>query len=220
MNVLIIAPHPDDEVLGCGGTIANYSKMGASVHLCIITKAYTPDWSEEYIKNRKYEINEVNKILGIAMTHNLNFPAAKLDTIQKKEIVNKLSRVINKVKPEIVFIPHLGDIHQDHQVVSQASLIALRPIRKLKIKKILAYETLSETEWGSNIKPFLPNVYIDITNTLQKKLKAMKIYQSEIKKGYHPRSIHGIKSLASKRGSEIGIKFAEAFMMIREYAKI
>jgi len=215
MKILIIAPHPDDEVLGCGGTIAKYSKKGADIYLCIVTKAYVPDWSEKFIENRVKEIKKSNKILGIKKTYFLNFPSAKIDTIPQKKLYEAIFSVIKKAQPDVLYIPHGGDINKDHRIIFESALAASKPFSH-KIKKILSYETLSETEWGQAIKPFIPNLYINISETFSKKLKAMKAYGSELKDSPHPRSLEIIEILAKKRGSEVALKYAEAFMLIRE----
>ena len=214
-KILIIAPHPDDEVLGCGGTIAKYSKKGNEIYLCIVTKAYTPDWSEEFLKNRPKEIKKSNKILGIKKTYFLDFPTVKLDTIPQKELNSAILKVIQEVDPEVLYIPHEGDLNKDHRLVFEAALVAVRPTSRL-VKRILSYETLSETEEGSAIKVFVPNVYEDIAETFNIKIEAMKYYKSEIKEFPHPRSLETIEVLAKKRGSEAGFKYAEAFELIRE----
>lgn len=214
-QVLVIAPHPDDEVLGCGGTIARLSREDHEVYVLIVTMAYTPDWSEEFIKNREYEIKEAHEILGVKKTHFLNYPTVRLDTIPRKELNEKITQIVHQVKPNIVFIPYKGDLHHDHRIVFEASLVALRPI-KHKVTKIISYEVLSETEWGYEYSVFKPNVYFDITETFDKKLEAMRAYMSEIKRFPHPRSTDAIEALAKKRGSEIGVKYAEAFHLIRE----
>lgn len=215
MKMLVIAPHPDDEVLGCGGTIAGRNKKGDEIYLCVVTKAYAPEWSEEFLKNRPKEVEKANKILGIKKTYFLDFPTVKLDTIPQKELIDRLSKCLNELKPDIVYIPHKGDMNNDHRLVFEASLVATRPINST-IKRILSYETLSETEWGQAIEPFVPNVYVDISETFEKKIKAMKAYASELRQYPHPRSLKTIKALAEKRGSEIGFEYAESFILIRE----
>ena len=217
-KILIIAPHPDDEVLGCGGTIAKYSKEGDEVYVCYVTRAYTPDWPEEFIKNRPKEIENSNKILGIKKSYFLNFPSLKIDTFPQKKLVEEISKVINEIKPEILFIPHKGDIQKDHRLVFEASLVAARPINN-KIKRNLSYEVLSESDWGQSIEPFIPNLYIDISETLNQKIESMKAYKSELKNYPHPRSLESIEILAKKRGSEAGLQLAEAFILIREISK-
>lgn len=214
-KILIISPHPDDEVLGCGGTVAKHSSHGDKVYLCIVTKAYTPDWSEEYLKNKSKEIKKSNKILGIKKTYFLDFPTVKLDTISQKKLNEAISNVVTEIRPDILYIPHRGDLSKDHRLVFESSLVAARPLKQ-KIKKILSYEILSETEWGQTIEAFVPNVYVDITETFQEKMEAIKVYNSELKSPPHPRSLEIIEALAKKRGSEAGVKFAEAFNLIRE----
>ncbi len=215
MRVLVIAPHPDDEVLGCGGTILNHNKDGCKVYLCIVTKAYTPDWSKEFLKQRPKEIRKANKILGIEKTYFLDFPTAKLDTIPQMELNNKISEIVKEVKPDVMYTPYKGDINKDHRLAFEASLVAARPANQI-IKRVLSYETLSETEWGTHIESFIPNVYVDISETFETKIEAIKAYGSELKEYPHPRSIKIVKALAEKRGSEAGVNFAEAFVLIRE----
>lgn len=215
-NILVIAPHPDDEVLGCGGTILKHNKRGDKVFLCIATKAYAPEWSEEFIKNRPKEVAEANKILGIQKTFFLDFPTVKLDTIPMKELNNFILEIIKKVNPEIVYLPHGGDINKDHRLIFEAGLVAVRPSNKTSVRKILCYETLSETDEGRSLKEFSPNIFEDIGDEYDKKIKAMKIYKSEIKEFPHPRSLEMLEVLAKKRGSEAGFKLAEAFVLIRE----
>jgi len=204
-------------VLGCGGTIARHSKRGDEVYLCIVTRAYTPDWSEEFIKNRPNEVAKANKILGIKETFFLDLPAVKLDTVPQKELCDLITQCVTRVSPEVVYLPHRGDLNKDHRLVLEASLVALRPLEGCAVSRILCYETLSETEWGIyNENMFVPNVYIDIAETLDDKLKAMSAYQSELREYPHPRSLEMIKVLAQKSGSEVGLSAAEAFMVIRE----
>jgi len=221
MKVLVIAPHPDDEVLGCGGTLAKHAKIGDDVYLCIVTRAYTPDWSEKFIKNREKEVSKVNKILGIKKTYFLDFPTVKLDTVPQKELNDAISKVVNKVGPDTVYIPHRGDVNKDHRIVFETAMVALRPKPGSTAKRVLSYETLSETEWAvpSKEDAFIPNVHVDISDTLKTKLSAMSAYKSELKGYPHPRSIGGISSLAKKRGTEVGLKAAEAFMLMREVSR-
>lgn len=223
MKVLIIAPHPDDEVLGCGGIIKKYTKKGEEVYLCIVTKAYTPDWSEDFIENRKKEIECSVKNLGIKEIIFLELPTVKLDTIPQKELNDSISKCVQKIKPDVLFIPFYGDINKDHKLVSEASLIAARPKPGFYIKKVYCYEIPSETDWAKPAQKiedvFAPNFYEDISDFLDDKLKTMQCYKSELKDYPHPRSLEGIKVLAQKRGTECGVKAAEAFMLLREIVK-
>jgi len=218
LKVLVIAPHPDDEVLGCGGTIAKHISRGDEVYLCIVTKAYPPEWPEGEIKKRKAEVLRVNKILGIRKTNFLDFPTAKLDTIPQKELIDSITRVVDEMKPEVIYIPHKGDVNQDHRLIFEATMVAARSKPGSIVKKVLAYETLSETEWAAPFieNAFCPNLYVDISGTLEIKLKAMSEYKLELKDFPHPRSLEAISALARIRGTSIGVTAAEAFVVVRE----
>ncbi|MBF8264151.1 MAG: LmbE family protein [Dehalococcoidia bacterium] len=216
-RVLVIAPHPDDEVLGCGGTIVRHAREG-QVYLCIVTRAYPPEWPVEQIKKRKREVLRVNKILGIKKTFFLNLPTVKLDTLPQKGLNELITGVVQKIKPEIVYIPHRGDLNKDHNIVFDAAMVALRPRSNSAPIKVLSYETLSETEWSAPLVEnyFIPDVYVNISGTLELKLKAMSEYKLELKEFPHPRSLEALTALARLRGSTIGVEAAEAFMLIRE----
>lgn len=221
MKILVIAPHPDDEVLGCGGTIKKHVEAGDEVYLCIITKPLVGDWTQEYIDNKEKEIKASNDFLGIKKTFFLDLPALRLDTVPKKDINDKISEIFKKVNPKILYIPFFADINHDHRLVFEASLVASRPKTGFTIEKILAYEISPTTELGM-LKAkkledvFIPNYYEDISNFLKDKLKAMEFYKSELKEYPNPRSSRGIEVLAQKRGMECGAEVAEAFMLIRE----
>lgn len=215
-KILVVAPHPDDEVLGCGGAILRHVKRGDEVSVCIVTQAYTPDWSEEFLENRHKEIKKAAQLLKTKKTFLLGFPTVKLDTIPQKDFYKSILNIINTVSPDIVYFPHGGDINKDHRLVFEICLAATKPSNKTSIKKSLCYETISETDEGRNLKEFSPNVYLQINNEIKKKIEAMEAYKSEVRKFPHPRSLEMIEILAKKRGSESGFKFAEAFMLIRE----
>ena len=218
MNIFIVAPHPDDEVLGCGGTIAKHTARGDKVYLCVVTKAYPPEWPEDELREREEEVLRVNQILGIWKTDFLGFPAVGLDTVPQKVLNDSIAEVMNDVKPEVLYIPHKGDINKDHRLVFHAALVAARPKPGSPIKKILAYETLSETGWAAPVieDTFVPNVYVDISEALETKLKAMSAYKTELKEYPHPRSLEAITCLAKLRGTAIGVEAAEAFALVRE----
>lgn len=217
MRVLVIAPHPDDEVLGCGGTIKKHTTSDEEVYLCIVTKPLVPDWSEDYIANKREEIEASNKVLGFKETFFLDLPSLRLDTVAQKDLNDQLIKICEKLKPQILYTPFFGDINHDHQIVSRAGLVVGRPRPGSSVKKIFAYEVLSETEWGINSNGmFAPNYYEDIAGFIDAKKEAMACYKSELKDYPYPRSLEGIEILAKKRGMEVGIKYAEAFMLLRE----
>jgi LmbE family N-acetylglucosaminyl deacetylase len=217
MRILVIAPHSDDEILGCGGTIVNHVMRGDVVYSCIVTKAYEPEWTKEQIEEREWEINKVVKILGITEVFRLGLPTVKLDTIPQKTLNDLLFDVIQSVQPDTLYIPHQGDINKDHQLVFESAMVAVRPITKVPAR-VLSYEVLSSTEWY-NQTAFNPNVYVDISKTLEVKIKAMEQYKHGLKQPPHPRSIKGIISLATLRGFTIGVEAAEAFSLVREIIK-
>ena len=213
-KILVIAPHPDDEVLGCGGTIKKYAQLGANISLCVVTVAYMPEWPQEFIKDRPRQIRAAADVLGVKDIHMLEFPTVMLDTLPQKEINEKIAGVVRKVLPDTLYIPHRGDLNRDHQLVHEAALVAARPTAGQSIKHVFAYEARSETEWG--FLPFIPTVYEDIQGSpLESKVEAMRVYASEVKDFPHPRSQEAIEALAKTRGSEAGLKRAEAFMLIR-----
>jgi len=214
MKILIIAPHPDDEVLGCGGTIAKYVDRGDEVSVCYVTKAYPPDWSEEDLQLKEEEIKISNTILGISKRFDLNYPTVMLDTIPQKDINSSLAEIIAEIRPDCTFIPHRGDLNKDHRIVHDSALVVLRPI-SYRCARILAYETLSETEWGTGISTFEPRYYVNISDTIETKIEAMDAFKTELKESPHPRSLEVIRYLARKRGSEILVDAAEAFLPIR-----
>lgn len=217
MKVLVFAPHNDDEVLGVGGTIAKYIKEGHEVYVCEVTS--TPD--DEWTKELRIEAKGAHDFLGIKETYFLDLPMIGLRHHDTAEFNGRVHDVVQKINPNIVFVPHKGDMNFDHAEVTYSAMVALRPYNVPDLKEIYAYETLSETEWNLPTleHAFIPNVYFDITDTIEDKLKAMEYYQSELKKYPHPRSLEAINALSMYRGSTINVNHAEAFMLIRSIKK-
>lgn len=218
MKVLVIAPHPDDEILGVGGTMAKYIDEGHDVYVCIVTKGHSSMYSENRIKKVTDEALIAHEKLGVKKTIFLDFPAVMLSEVPKHELNGKLTKLIDEIKPEIVFIPHFGDMHLDHYIIAQSSMVAMRPIKDHKVLEIYSYETLSETEWNVPhlANAFNPNVYFDISEYMDKKLEAMRCFESQVTEFPHPRSIKAISSLAALRGSTVGVNAAEAMCLIRK----
>jgi LmbE family N-acetylglucosaminyl deacetylase len=218
MKILVIAPHADDEILGVGATIAKFTAEGHKVYVCIVTRGYSPLFSDELTETILSESLACHLLLGIEESFYLDFPASMIETADRNELNERLLEIVEKVKPDIVYIPHCGDMQKDHQLVAEASMVVLRPKYQHKVKTIFSYEILSETEWSipnsSNI--FIPNTYIDVSNYLQLKLDAMKRYQSQLIDFPHPRSLIAMEALAKYRGSTINVKAAEAFVLIRQ----
>ena len=218
MKSIVIAPHPDDEVLGVGGTLLKRksTKKNNFLYWIIVTKL-KPSTSKKNILIRNQEIKMISKIFGFKKVFQLSFNTTELDSSSKKKLIKNFSDIFNKIKPNELFVPHFSDVHSDHKIVSEVISTCTKNFRFPFIRKILAYEVLSETDYNLNRKKaFFPNYYEDITNFLTQKKKAMKIYKSEIKKFPFPRSVEAMDALAKLRGSQIGKKAAESFEILRE----
>jgi len=220
MKILVLAPHADDEILGCGGIISKYINEGHDVYVAVATNANTgaPElFSSQDIENIRIEGLNAHQYLGVKKTIFWNFPAPRLETHPSYEISNNIGQLIKELSIDTLFVPHRGDMHKDHAVIYHAALVAARPINNCTIKNIYAYETLSETEWAPPFgdDAFIPNVFIDISEHVENKITAMKCYASQLKNYPHPRSIEIIESLAKFRGATVGYRFAEAFMLVR-----
>lgn len=208
MNVLVIAAHPDDEILGCGGTIRKHVESGDNVYVCIITIAYTPNWSVKYIKWAEEQQKKVDKLMGITKRFNLGFPTVMLNNIPHGELSRAIMKVVDDVKPLIVYTHH-PDLNYDHEIVCRCSTVACRPPRRIKL---LSYEILSTT----CLSPvaFIPNYFVAFgKNDLEYKIQAYKFYAKEIKED---RSVDMVRNLAARRGTEVCVNYAEAFNLIRE----
>lgn len=218
MKILIIAPHPDDEILGCGGTMLKRAKAGDDVYVCIVTKGCLPLFPEEYVERGRSEAVQADKVAGAKETIFLDFPAVMLETVPRYELNGKLTDLIQEIQPDEVYIPHRGDMQMDHQMVVDAAMVAVRPKYSHKVKRVYAYETLSETGWNipNQQNDFIPTVYEDITETIDDKMKAMETFKSQIGIFPEARSIGALEALAKYRGATIGVKAAEAFSLIRE----
>lgn len=217
-RVIVIAPHPDDETLGVGGTLLRRKAEGATIAWVIVTKISADlGWSEQTVKQREYEIRRIKELYEFDKVYTLNFQTTQLDAIPISEIVQAISNVFKEFGPEEVFVPHPADIHTDHRIVYNAVTACTKWFRYPSVKRVLAYETLSETEFGLGTdQAFRPNIFIDIANFFSKKLVAMDIYASEVGEFPFPRSHEAIRALAMLRGATSGYKFAEAFELLRE----
>ena len=214
-RILVVAVHPDDETLGCGGTLLKHKANSDKIHWLICTNI---NKNHKYYKNREKEISKVSNFFNFDSVHNLQFETTKMDKYNTSEIIEKISKVINKLKPNIIYLPFKEDVHTDHKKIFEASYNCTKSFRYPFIKKIYMMETLSETEFAPSIKKdsFVPNVFVDINKFMDKKIQIMKVYKSEIGNHPFPRSVRSIKALASFRGSTSGCKFAESFMLLKE----
>ncbi|SMO50539.1 N-acetylglucosaminyl deacetylase, LmbE family [Saccharicrinis carchari] len=216
-NILILAPHPDDEVLGCGGFIKKKSQQGHRVYVLVATRGSAKRYSEERVANVRREALDAHALLGVSETVFLDFPAPDLDLVSKADMSGEIAHVLKKFEIEELFLPHRGDIHHDHQAVFNAGLVAARPVHGNTVKRIYAYETLSETEWAAPFAAdvFIPNYFEEVSDTFAAKLEAMKLFKSQLREFPNSRSLQAIEALAKFRGCTVGFDRAEAFMVIR-----
>lgn len=221
--ILVIAAHPDDEVLGCGGTIAKHAQSGDEVYCLILGEGVTSRYSqrgeakEEELKQIRSEAEQAAKILGIKEVFFRDFPDNRFDTVPLLEIVKAIEQVKEELKPDVIYTHHQGDLNIDHQITFRAVLTACRPMKNETVKEIYCFEIPSSTEWSSPDAQnyFMPNVFVDITETLDNKIEALKAYQGEVREYPHPRSPEALRAIAMKWGSTVGCEAAEAFELIR-----
>jgi LmbE family N-acetylglucosaminyl deacetylase len=218
MKTIVIAPHPDDEVLGVGGTLLRRKAEGTKVAWLIVTNISVElGWSKEKVKQRADEVKRVTELFGFDEVFTLNFPTTQLDRVPMSDLVAGISEAFRSFEPEEVFVPHPSDSHTDHRMVFDAAASCTKWFRYPSVKRILAYETLSETDFGLGTdQGFRPNVFVDIEPFLDDKLRAMDIYESELGVFPFPRSHDAIRALAALRGAASGFKAAEAFELLRE----
>lgn len=218
MRVLVIAPHPDDEIIGVGGTIAKRTKNGDEVYVCIITKGIEPIFDEEFVERGRRECRKADAMLGVMETIFLDFPAVMLESVPRYKLNDKIVGVVQQIKPDEIYIPHRGDMQIDHQITVDATMVAVRPRGTWYPQRVYAYETLSETGWNiPNVaNEFIPTVYENITGFLENKLKAMSVFQSQLIPFPGARSIDAIDALAKYRGATVNLEAAEAFSLVRE----
>lgn len=217
-KVLVIAPHPDDEILGCGGTMIKHIESGDEVYVCIVTKGVMPLFSSELVEKTRSEAKVCHQHIGVKKTFFLDFPAVMIDKENRYEVNGRILDVIKEIQPDEVYIPHWGDMQKDHQIVADACMVALRPKYETKIKAVYSYETMSETAWNApNVQnEFIPNVFVDITDTIDKKIKALGFFKTQLSPFPDARSLESVEALAKYRGALMHFKAAEAFMLIRE----
>lgn len=218
-NILIISVHPDDETIGCGGTILKHKDHGDTINWLILTSAETKfGYSDKQVKEEKEQIENVAKAYSIDNVFNLKFEPAKINYDIFIQLISKISNIIYKIKPEIIYMINRSDIHTDHQISAKAILSCTKSFRYPFIKRILMYECLSETEIAPQFQEniFIPNVFCDITKYIDKKLKILEFYKSELQGIPLPRNSESVKSLARYRGCSACVDYAEAFMLVRD----
>lgn len=220
MNILVFAPHRDDEILGVGGTILKHKAAGDHVTVCIVTARKGQVLPESTVKLQK-EMELCHEFCKIDSTVGLQFSAANMETFSRKELNKAFYDVIVEAQPDEVYLPHWGDMQKDHQITTDAAMVALRCKYNHPVKRIYTYETLSET--GINLpnvqNEFIPNVFVDISDYLDQKLEALNFYHSQVSDFPDLRSLEAIEALAKFRGATVNVRAAEAFMLVREIVR-
>jgi LmbE family N-acetylglucosaminyl deacetylase len=218
-TVLVIAPHPDDETLGCGGTLLRHIREGESVHWLIVT-AITEEagFTVERIASREAEIEEVARRYGFDGVHRLGLDTTQLDAIPMALLVGGMSDVFRSVNPNVVYLPYRHDVHTDHAAVFDAAVACTKWFRYPSVQRVLVYETLSETDFNLNpdVVGFRPNVFVDVTDYVDEKIAIMNVFESEMGDYPFPRSDVALRALGEVRGAASGFRSAEAFMLLRE----
>lgn len=214
-KVLVIAVHPDDETLGCGGTLLKHKANGDSIHWLICTETAS---SNNFYKIREKEIEQVSKMYIFDSVHHLRLKTMHVDEYTMSELISKISKIINDVRPNIIYLPFKSDVHSDHRKIFEATYSCTKSFRYPFIKKIYMMETLSETEFSpsTNSDSFIPNVFVDISNFMERKIEIMKIFVSELAEHPFPRSEKNIRALGTIRGATTGCEYAESFVLLKE----
>lgn len=221
-SVLVVAAHPDDEVLGCGATIARHRAQGHAVHVAILAQGITSRATRKGAATVKLrELAELakraNRALGVSSLEMLQLPDNRLDSLDRLDLIKEVEKIARKRKPTIVYTHHAGDVNVDHRRAHEAVVTACRPVPGQTVRTILAFEIPSSTEWqpGQSAPSFQPNWFVDVTHTLSAKLKALGIYAPEMRDWPHARSLKAVEHLARWRGATVGVEAAEAFMLAR-----
>jgi LmbE family N-acetylglucosaminyl deacetylase len=224
MNVLCVAAHPDDEVLGVGGTLARHADNGDDVHVCILANGVTAryddinDKAHKQIEHRRNRALKACNTLGVSTTSFHQFPDNEFDSIPLLEVVQTIEAEIDEYDPDVIYTHHYGDLNVDHELACRATVTATRPLKDSKIARVLAFETLSATEWSvpSSKNAFQPQHFVNIKEQLDAKLDALAIYEDELREAPHPRTIDPIERTAQVWGAKVGVPAAEPFEVLRE----
>jgi len=218
MKIFVISAHPDDEVLGCGGTLYKHKNSGDEIYWIIFTSIYqNQGFTKSKIIERTKEINKIKLFYGIKKIFHLNYPTTTLNSNTVISSIPKISKIFSKIQPEVIYTMNRSDAHSDHRFAFESVMACTKSFRHTYVKKILMYECLSETEFAPCLPEniFQPNYYVDISNYFKKKIIAMQIYKSEIGEHPFPRSLKNIEALSIFRGASVGVEYAEAFQLIK-----
>lgn len=224
-SILILAAHPDDEVLGCGGSIAKLTDQDAIVHVAFLADGVFSRTGDTIVQQKELHVRRAAAqkacdILGVKSVSFGDFPDNRMDTVALLDIIKALEKLIVAHQPEVVFTHHAGDVNIDHRRMHEAVVTACRPQRGHPVKTLLCFEVPSSTEWQlpGSAPVFAPNWFVDISGTLDRKLAALDVYAAELRDWPHPRSRQGVEHLARWRGATVGADAAEAFMLGRQLA--
>jgi LmbE family N-acetylglucosaminyl deacetylase len=222
MKVLALACHPDDETLGCGGTLLKHKAIGDELYWVIVTRTHSPQWPTQVIDQKSREVESVAQAYGMKGVFRLDYPALKLDMIPMTDLIASIRQAVSKIRPDEIYLVNGTDVHSDHQAVFNAAMSAIKPLdmNRLGVKRMLSYETLSSTEAAPPARrpAFQPNIFVDISAHMKAKLGIMKLYETEIQPDPLPRGPAAITALGRFRGATFGVEYAEAFALIREVA--
>ncbi|MCY4237604.1 MAG: PIG-L family deacetylase [Rhodospirillaceae bacterium] len=225
-SVLVIAAHPDDEILGCGGTLARHTAGGDVVHLLIVAEGATSRDPNRDFGSRESDLAAIKAaasraavVIGAEAPHMLGLPDNRLDTLPLLDVIKHIEAIVEAVMPEIIYTHHAGDLNVDHRIVHQAAVTACRPLPGSSVRAIYAFETVSNTEWQSGGDPFRPQRWVDIEPFLESKRRALEAYAAEMRPFPHARSREAVEALARVRGAAVGLAAAECFMVVREVVR-
>ena len=224
--VLVVAAHPDDEILGCGGTLAAHAAKGDMVHVLIVAEGATSRDDHRYPESREPDLaglqaaaSRAAAVIGAREPRMLGLPDNRLDSLPLLDIIKPIEAIVEAVAPEIVYTHHAGDLNVDHRIIHQAVVTACRPVPESPVSGIYAFETVSSTEWQTAGEAFRPQRWVDIEPFLGSKLRALEAYEAEMRPFPHARSREAVKALARTRGAAAGLNAAECFMVVREVVR-
>ena len=218
-KILIVAAHPDDEVLGCFATVAKLINSGCEAYSLILSGGKTSrgETTSDELHVLKREMVKANHLIGVKKVFCADFPDNSFDSVPILRIVKEIEKIKDLIKPDIIFTRHIGDLNIDHQITHKAVLTATRPMQDESVKVIYSMEIPSSTEWNAFTREtsFIPNVFFNVSDTIDKKVEAMGLYHSELREYPHPRSLRFIKESAQINGARVGIEYSENFMLVR-----
>jgi len=218
MKVLVLAAHPDDELLGLGGTVARHADAGDEVIAVIASEGATSRYASDAAATLEASCRAAAVVLGIREVRFLGFADQRMDTVPLIEVTQRIEAVVREVRPDTVYTHHWGDLNRDHRVVSEATQVACRPVGGNYPRRVYCFETPSSSEWSAPdpASQFTPTRFVDVTATIDRKLRAMACYPSEVRPAPHPRSLDGLRARAAVWGHTVGVGYAEAFVVLRQ----